>query len=121
MSMIERVTTMNNTQLSAVNNNLLTLDATELAEHIRTRRVSSEEVTETFIRHIEPVNPKLNAVDEERFQLALEEAREKDQPISQVTLNEYPLYGVPISIKESFHVQGMKTTGGIVQDRKSVV
>lgn len=118
--MIERVTTMNDTHLSAVKNNLLNLDATELAKRIKTRRVSSEEVTETFIRHIEAVNPELNAVVEDRFELALAEAREKDQQISQVNLNEYPLYGVPISIKESFHVQGMKTTGGIVH-RKDII
>src|SRR5699024_3954985 len=37
-----------------------------------------------------------------------------------VNLDAYPLYGVPISIKESFHVKGMKTTGGITH-RKDIM
>lgn len=103
-----------------VKNNLLNLDATEIAELIKERKVTSEEVTSTLIEHIKKINPSLNAVVEERFSDALKEAREKDNTIDTTNWNNQPLYGVPISIKESIHVKGMKTTGGIVH-RKDLI
>ena len=103
-----------------IKNNLLNLDATEIATLIKNKKVTSEEVTLTFIDHIKAVNPCLNAVVEERFEDALLEAIEADKQIDQINFEQQPLYGVPISIKESFHVKGMKTTGGIVH-RKDII
>ncbi len=103
-----------------VKNNLINLDATEIAELIKTKQVTSEEVTSVLIDHIKKVNAALNAVVEERFSEALKEAKEKDQEIDSVNWTRQPLYGVPISIKESLHVKGMKTTGGIVH-RKDLI
>src|SRR5690625_2202110 len=102
----------NNIKLK-VSNNLLNLDGTELAALIKDRQITCEEITTTLISHIKNVNSILNAVVEERFDEALKEAKEKDQNIENINFNEKPLYGVPISIKESFHVKGMKTTGGV--------
>lgn len=99
---------------------LLALDATEIAQLIQKRKLTSEEITATLIQHIQTVNSRLNAVVEDRFKEALAEAREKDQQIDQADFTKQPLYGVPISIKESFHVKGMKTTGGIVH-RKDLI
>ena len=103
-----------------IKNNLLNLDATEIASLIKERRITITEVTETLIDHIKKVNPKLNAVVEDRFKEALEEAKIKDEQIEQVHFRSKPLYGVPISIKESFDVKEMKTTGGIVH-RKDII
>jgi len=103
-----------------IKSNLLNLDATEIAELIRNRHVTSEEVTRTLIDHIKKVNPSLNAVVDHRFSEALEEAKQMDANLDEVSLDEKPLYGVPISIKESLHVKGMKTTGGIVH-RKDLI
>src|SRR5690625_243109 len=103
-----------------IKNNLLNLDATEIAELIKNRHVTSEEVTRTLINHIKQVNPSLNAVVENRFDEALEEAKQMDKNLDQTNLDHMPLYGVPISIKESLHVKGMKTTGGIVH-RKDLI
>src|SRR5690625_4384757 len=103
-----------------VKNNLLNLDATEIAELIKNGQVTSEEVTKTFIDHIKNVNPTLNAVVEDRFVEALEEAKQMDLAINEIDLEHKPLYGVPISIKESLNVKGMKTTGGIVH-RKDLI
>lgn len=97
-----------------VKNNMLHLDASEIASLIKERRITITEVTNTLINHIKTVNPRLNAVVEDRFEEALKEAKIKDEQIDLVNFNLKPLYGVPISIKESFHVKGMKTTGGIV-------
>src|SRR5699024_11463810 len=65
------------------------------------------------------VNHETNAVVEERFDQALQEAKEMDQQIHLASFTQQPLYGVPISIKESFNVTGMKTTGGIMH-RKDI-
>lgn len=96
-----------------IKNNLLHLDATEISTLIRTKKVSSEEVIRIYIDHIKAVNPMLNAVVEERFDAAIKEAKEKDANIDEANLKFQPLYGVPVSIKESIDVAGMKTTGGI--------
>lgn len=114
-----------NTQLSniinlKIKNNLLQYDATDIASFIQKRQMTSEEVTTTLITHIKEVNKELNAVVEERFSLALQEAKDADQLIDKANFTQQPLYGVPISIKESFHVKGMKTTGGI-NHRKDLI
>ena len=103
-----------------INHKWLELDAVAIAEKIRNREITSEEITQTLIEHIKNVNGSLNAVVEDRFELALEEAKEKDFTIDQIDFRKQPLYGVPISIKESFNVIGMKTTGGIVH-RKDLI
>src|SRR5690625_3635149 len=103
-----------------IKSNLLNLDATEIARLIKDGQVTSEEVTTTFIKHIKNVNPSLNAVVEERFHDALEEAKQMDYKRDSVNWDEKPLYGVPVSIKESFDVKGMKTTGGLIY-RKDLI
>lgn len=99
---------------------LLDLDAVAISQKIQSGKITSEKITSILIDHIKRVNGSLNAVVEERFNLALEEAKEKDRLVDQVDFNKQPLYGVPISIKESFNVKGMKTTGGIVH-RKDLI
>ena len=100
--------------------NLLHLDGTQIAELIREKTLTIEEITIAHIQHIKNINKELNAVVEDRFEEALKEAKEKDNNIEQINFNEQPLYGVPISIKESFHVKGMKTTGGVYH-RKDIM
>lgn len=112
MSMIE--------ETSLTKHQWLQLDAVAIAEKIRCREITCEQITTVLIDHIKNVNGLLNAVVEDRFDQALQEAKEKDKHIDQVNFNKQPLYGVPISIKESFHVKGMKTTGGI-SHRKDIM
>lgn len=99
---------------------LLQLDAFDIATKIKNRQITSEKITVTLINHIQNVNDSLNAVVEDRFDLALQEAKEKDRHIDAVDFSKQPLYGVPISMKESFHVKDMKTTGGIFH-RKDLI
>jgi Asp-tRNA(Asn)/Glu-tRNA(Gln) amidotransferase A subunit family amidase len=95
------------------NNDILAMDATDIAAYIKKGKVSVYEAVTTYIEHIEKINPSLNAMVETRFTKALEEAKEKDEILKKTTPSS-PLFGVPISIKESFHVASMKTTGGLV-------
>lgn len=103
-----------------IKNQLLPLQASEIASLIRSRQITSEACVSVFIDHIEAVNPQLNAVVETRFEDALAEAKAADDAIGSADFTEQPLYGVPISVKESLHVKGMQTTGGLVH-RKDIM
>lgn len=92
-------------------NDLLYTSATSLAQAIREKRVSSYEVVETFIRRIEAVNPKLNAVVQLTADSALTQAREADAALARREL-QGPLHGVPITVKDSFDTSGIISTAG---------
>jgi len=94
-------------------NDVLAMDATGIAALIKERKISVYEAISIYIEHIKKVNPSLNAMVETRFDDALKEAEEKDAALENNKEITQPLYGVPISIKESFHVASMKTTGGL--------
>ncbi|WP_238941850.1 amidase [Bacillus sp. REN10] len=106
----------NESQLAST---IIPMEASVLAEKIRTKEITCTSAVRAYIDHIETVNPAINAVVEERFSEALEEAKRKDEQL-QVEKNKGALYGVPISIKESLHVAGMKTTGGLLYRKQQV-
>ncbi|MDC0681961.1 amidase [Sorangium atrum] len=94
---------------------LLLLSATRLAALIRERAVKSAEVVEAHIRHIERVNPTLNAMVADRFEAARAEARAVDALLDEGgAAGAPPFLGVPCSIKESFAVAGMPNSAGLV-------
>lgn len=84
---------------------------TRLAAAIRRREVSSVEVVEAFLRRIEEINPKLNAVVRLDHDGALTAARVAD---ARVRRRERlgPLHGVPMTIKDSFDTAGMISSAG---------
>lgn len=106
--MVEEGNSVNNSIKPA----LLDMDASTLAREIRTGTISSLEATETYIAHLQRVNSKLNCLVEDRFAQARDEARRADTLLAQGRA-EGRLFGVPVSVKEAFDVQGMKTTGGL--------
>jgi amidase len=89
---------------------LLLRPATEVAELLRRREISSRELTGMLLDRIDAVDPALNAVVELRRDEALKEAAAADE----ATLNgvSEPLHGVPMTIKDSFNVAGLHTTWG---------
>ena len=100
---------------------ILSMDATALAKKIALQTFTAKGVVETYISHITKVNGALNCLVEDRFQSALKEAEQLDKQISAAGVqHEKKLLGVPISMKESFHVKGMNTTGGLVQRKQMV-
>lgn len=92
---------------------LINLDATELINYLKNGKTTSEKIVQTYINHIKEVNPSINAMIETRFQEAIIEAKKADQEENQ-PFEKYPLFGIPISVKESFHIKNMKTTGGLI-------
>ncbi len=96
------------------------LSATELGRRIRQRETSSEQVVRGFVEAIETRNPTVNAVVASRFDAALEEARQRDAELDRGAVAPGPLFGVPCTVKESFELEGMPHTAGLVA-RKGVV
>lgn len=96
----------------------LTKSATELASMIRDGRATSEDVVDVHIARLRAVNPLLNAVVCERIDEARDEAREADRRVREEGPDGLPpLHGVPCTIKESFELEGMPHTAGLVARR----
>ena len=87
------------------------LPAVEMARQIREKKISATEFAEAHLAKIERLNAKLNAfvhVDPDRVR---REARQAEAAVmSGQELG--PLHGVPISIKSSIDVAGMKIESG---------
>lgn len=83
----------------------------QLAGLIRSRRISSLELTEFFIARLKKFDPKLKCVITLTEDRALERAKEMDAELAK---NEYRglLHGIPYGIKDLFSVAGYKTTWG---------
>ncbi|XP_018357628.1 PREDICTED: fatty-acid amide hydrolase 2-A isoform X2 [Trachymyrmex cornetzi] len=102
-----------------IEDQILLLSATEIAQKIRKREISSEEVIVTYVKRCKIVNPLINAIVEDRFDAAIQEAREIDNFLQSTIIdeakiaNEKPLLGLPITIKESIAVQGMSYSVGM--------
>jgi amidase len=90
---------------------LIYRSATELVEAMSAGEVSAVELTEAAIARIERHDGSLNAVCVRDFDRALDAARAADAARARGEV--HPLSGVPMTIKESFHVAGLPTTWGI--------
>lgn len=104
-------------KIPASNDPILTQSAAQLAEKIRNRQITSESVVKSFIKRIKQVNPLINAVVDERFDAALNEAKNCDKiletgelSVDEIAKNK-PLFGVPFTVKESCGLKGMSFTG----------
>ena len=86
-------------------------DATELAQLIRTKQLSSREVVQAHLDRIGAVNPKINAVVTLMAEDALKGADAADKAVaSGVELG--PLHGVPFTIKDTLDTAGVPTQRG---------
>ena len=90
---------------------LIYSSATTLAQMIRAKKASSVEVVEAYLRRIEEVNPKINAVVQLLAEPALSRAREADEATSRGE-SWGPLHGVPVTAKDAIEISGVPATGG---------
>lgn len=86
--------------------------AGELARRIREREISSVELTDHYIARIERFDGDLNAVVVRDFARARAAAQKADAGLTSGEPSG-PLHGVPMTIKESYDVEGLPTTWGI--------
>ena len=87
------------------------MPATELAQAIRTRQVSSVEVTQHFYERIERLDTQLNSYLALCEDQALADARAADEAVARGWALG-PLHGIPISIKDLEMTKGIQTTLG---------
>lgn len=93
---------------------------------IKTLQLTSEELIRTYIERCKEVNPYINAIVDERFTDALEEARAIDRKIGAGTLTikqmevDTPLLGLPITVKESIGVRGLSHQSGRLLKQKHI-
>lgn len=90
---------------------LIYASATALAQAIRAKEISSEEVVDAYLQRIEEVNPMLNAVVQLTADAARAQAREADAALARGNIRG-PLHGVPITIKDNIETVGVICTGG---------
>ncbi len=84
---------------------------THLAELVRTRQVTSTELTKMYSARLHRYNPSLNFVVSFTDDLGLKQAAQADQEIA---AGKYrgPLHGIPWGCKDIIAVTGYKTTWG---------
>uniref|UniRef100_A0A224XN95 Putative amidase n=1 Tax=Panstrongylus lignarius TaxID=156445 RepID=A0A224XN95_9HEMI len=104
--------------LPALNSPLLLLSATQLARKIRTGEITSRALVDACIERIKAINPILNAIVQDRFKEAQQEANDVDDYIAANSKNmaviekEKPLLGVPFTVKESCGLKGLSQAVG---------
>lgn len=75
-------------------------------------QVKAEDVIKAFISRCKEINPMINAIVEDRFEQAIADARQMDillaseQHTVEDLEKQYPLLGVPLTVKESIAVAG---------------
>jgi amidase len=85
--------------------------AKKLAALIRRKKLRSVDLLDLYLERVARLNPKVNAIvvlDEKR---AREKARKADRAAAKGDW-QGPLHGVPMTVKESFDVEGLPTTWG---------
>jgi amidase len=88
------------------------LGALELAQTIRARRATAEEVVHAHLERISATNGAVNAVTVVLRDEALAAAREADRALASGAAVG-PLHGVPITVKENIDLPGSATTNGL--------
>jgi Asp-tRNA(Asn)/Glu-tRNA(Gln) amidotransferase A subunit family amidase len=85
----------------------------DLAELIRTRKITSTELTKMYLGRLKKYGPRLECVVTLTEERALEHARRADEEIARGTYRGL-LHGIPYGAKDLFAVKGYKTTWGAV-------
>ncbi|KAH8280843.1 hypothetical protein KR054_000681 [Drosophila jambulina] len=83
-------------------------------------KITSVELVSAYIERIQEVNPSLNAVVEDRYEAALQDAKLADEFIAKAKSDfdrvalytKYPILGIPFTVKESCGVKGMSFAVG---------
>ncbi len=84
---------------------------TQLAELVRTKQVSSLDLTKMYLARLKKYGPKLLCVVTLTEELALQQAAAAD---AEIKAGKYrgPLHGIPCGVKDLFATKGIKTTWG---------
>jgi amidase len=86
--------------------------AKQLAAAIRKKKIGCLELLDLYLKRVETYNPALNAIIATDIEGARKRAKAADRAVK-AGKKLGPLHGVPMTVKESFNVEGYKTTWGI--------
>ncbi|KIW57597.1 hypothetical protein PV05_06136 [Exophiala xenobiotica] len=89
-------------------------DAVGISEMVAAGTWSAVSVTEAFCHRASLAHQLVNCLHETFFDAALASAKELDDYYAQHKKTIGPLHGVPVSLKDQFHVKGVETTMGYV-------
>ena len=92
----------------------------ELSELIRTRQISSTELTRIYLERLKKYGPQLECVVTLTEELALEQAKRADRDIA-VGNYRGPLHGIPYGAKDLLSVRGYKTTWGAMPFKDQMI
>ena len=87
------------------------MSVVQMADAIKTKRLSPVEIMDAVLHRIERLNPKVNAY----CTLVAESAKKQANEAETIVMSGEklgPLHGVPISIKDLIFTKGIRTTGG---------
>ena len=95
-------------------NEIIFLPAVEMAERIREKKISPVELVDAHLAQIEKLNPKLNAFVHVDPDAARRTAKAAEAAVMQAKTRKAlgPLHGIPVSVKSSFEVSGMRCESG---------
>jgi Asp-tRNA(Asn)/Glu-tRNA(Gln) amidotransferase A subunit family amidase len=92
----------------------------QLAELIRTRKISSTELTKMYLARLKRFGPKLLCIVTLTEELALKQAADADAEIKRGKYRG-PLHGIPWGAKDLFATKGIKTTWGAEPYRDQMI
>lgn len=92
----------------------------QLAELLRTRKVTSTQLTTMYLNRLKKYGPKLECVITLTEDLALKQAKRADD---EIRAGKYrgPLHGIPYGAKDLLAVKGYKTTWGSVPYKDQMI
>ncbi|RSL44838.1 hypothetical protein CEP54_014518 [Fusarium duplospermum] len=89
--------------------------ATDILKPLHTQKLSAEEVTVAFCKRAALAQQLTSCLTEIFFSEGIERAKWLDQQLRETGKVVGPLHGLPISLKDCFHVKGHYATAGYVE------
>lgn len=96
-------------------------EATEITTLIRDKKISCVEVAKQFLDHVKVYNQSINAISDIRdYDDVIAEAKVKDQLLQDgIVLG--ALHGLPITVKDTYNVEGLISSNGNPKLKTNVV
>lgn len=115
-----RTSAPTNVKLPANRDDLAFYTVSQLGELIRTKQISSLELTQFFLNRLKTYDPKLLCVVTLTEELALAQARRADADLKAGNYHG-PLHGIPYGAKDLLAKKGYKTTWGSVPYKDQMI
>nr|WP_227006350.1 amidase [Rufibacter latericius] len=107
-------------ELPANREDLAYYSVRELAELLKTKKITSVELTQFYLDRLKKYNPKLQCVTSFTEEMAMQQAKQAD---AEIKAGKYKglLHGIPYGAKDLLSTKGYKTTWGSVPYKDQVI